>query len=183
VPLRAVLDANVLYPFALRDTLLRLAEAGLYEPVWSARILEEARRNLVAQRIDADQADRLLGVMRAAFEEAEVAEAGVSVLEPAMTNAPEDRHVLAAAVHGGADVIVTINVRDFPASACCMFGVEALHPDEFLCAQFEIATGLVVECVERQADDLSRPPKTFDELLEMLHRTVPRFADALRGHR
>jgi predicted nucleic acid-binding protein len=182
VPLSAVLDANVLYPFALRDTLLRLGQAGLYRPVWSTRILEEVRRNLVEERVTADQADRMLELMRAAFAEAEVSEAAVRAIEPAMTNAPEDRHVLAAAVVSGAEVIVTLNTRDFPASACAVVGVEAVHPDDFLMALHELAPVVVRGCLERQAADLRRPPKTLAELLEMLERTVPTFAGVLSGH-
>jgi hypothetical protein len=82
----AVLDANVLYPFSLRDTLLRLAELELYTLLWSERILEEMRRNLVEHQINEEQADRLAAAMHAAFEEAEVDTAEIERLEPAMTN-------------------------------------------------------------------------------------------------
>ena len=68
----AVLDTNALYPFSLRDTLLRLAELELYTPLWSERILEEMRRNLVERQITHEQAERILRAMRGAFEEAEV---------------------------------------------------------------------------------------------------------------
>ena len=87
----AVLDANVLYPFSLRDTLLRLAELELYTPLWSARILEEMTRNLVQHRITAEQAARIETAMRGAFEEAEVDAAEIDRLEPAMTNDEKDR--------------------------------------------------------------------------------------------
>ena len=65
MPFSAVLDANTLYPFSLRDTLLRLAELELYTPLWSERILEEMRRNLVERPITQEQADRLAAAMRA----------------------------------------------------------------------------------------------------------------------
>lgn len=71
----AVLDADVLYPFSLRDTLLRLAELDLYRPLWSGRILEEMREALLEHGVSAEKAERLLQVMREAFEEAEVEEA------------------------------------------------------------------------------------------------------------
>jgi hypothetical protein len=64
VAFSAVLDANVLYPFSLRDTLLRLAELELFTALWSTRILEEMRRNLVEHRITAEQADRIEEAMR-----------------------------------------------------------------------------------------------------------------------
>lgn len=126
----AVLDANVLYPFSLRDTLLRLAELELYTPLWSARILEEMTRNLVERRITEQQAARIETAMRAAFEEAEVDAAEIERLEPAMTNDPKDRHVLAAAVAADSELIVTLDLDDFPPSACEPLGVEAIHADQ-----------------------------------------------------
>lgn len=128
----AVLDTNALYPFSLRDTLLRLAELELYTPLWSERILEEMRRNLVERQIADEQAERILSAMRGAFEEAEVDAGEIDRLEPAMTNDPKDRHVLAAAVAAGSELIVTFNLDDFPAEACEPLGVEAIHPDDFL---------------------------------------------------
>jgi PIN domain len=83
VAFSAVLDANVLYPFSLRDTLLRLAELELFTALWSTRILEEMRRNLVEHRITAEQADRIEEAMRQAFEEAEVDPHEIERLEPA----------------------------------------------------------------------------------------------------
>jgi predicted nucleic acid-binding protein len=130
----AVLDANALDPFSLRDTLLRLAELELYAPLWSERILEEMRQNLVERQITEEQADRLTAAMRAAFEEAEVDAAEIERLEPAMTNDPKGRHVLAAAVAAGSELIVTFNLDDFPAEACEPLGVEALHPPTSSCS-------------------------------------------------
>jgi hypothetical protein len=93
----AVLDACVLFPAALRDTLLRTAEACLYRPRWTDAILDEVRRNLVESgRISKGQAARLIDVMRGAFPSAMVA--AYEHLIPFMTNHPKDRHVLAAAV-------------------------------------------------------------------------------------
>jgi hypothetical protein len=69
MPFSAVLDANVLYPFSLRDSLLRLAELELYTPLWTNRILEEMTLNLAARQITDEQAARIEQAMRAAFEE------------------------------------------------------------------------------------------------------------------
>ena len=70
--------------------------------------------------------------MQGAFPESMVAEEQINALEAAMTNAPEDRHVLAAAVAASAEVIVTFNLNDFPTEACRPHEIEAMHPDEFL---------------------------------------------------
>ena len=121
----AVLDTNVLLPAPLRDTLLRLAEADLYVPKWSDRILAELAKNLVESgRTDAERAARVTRTMEEAFPEAMVPTSLVSTIEPAMTNDPKDRHVLAAAVGAGAQVIVSRNLDDFPPKACNPLGVE-----------------------------------------------------------
>lgn len=110
----AVLDANVLYPFSLRDTLLRLAELELYRPLWSGRILEEMRQALLEHGVGTESAQRLVETMRDVFEEAEVDEDEIARLEPAMTNEPGDRHVLACAVAADSEVVVTSNLAHFP---------------------------------------------------------------------
>jgi predicted nucleic acid-binding protein len=176
----AVLDANALYPFSLRDSLLRLAELELYTPLWSERILEEMRRNLAEHRISDEQAARIVAAMRAAFEEAEVDPDEITRLEPAMTNEPNDRHVLAAAVAAGSEVVVTFNLADFPAEACEPLGVEAIHPDQFLLDLHDLHPETVHAALERQATDLT-PPWPLDSLLDALETAgVPRFAAAVR---
>lgn len=179
----AVLDASVLYPLPLRDTLLRVADAELYDACWSERILEEVVRNLVADgRANDEQARRLIASMTAAFEGAAVPQDMVDRLEPAMTNDEKDRHVLAAAVAGEAQAVVTLNLKHFPAAACEPFAVESLHPDVFLIALYNLNPREVFEAVERQAAALRRPPITVDDLLDRLAVTVPDFADLLRRH-
>ena len=130
-PLRVVLDANVLYPFSLRDTLLRAAEAGLYQLLWSDEILEETRRNL-ATRLDPAVADRLVVLMKTAFPEAEVEE--YAPLVQTQKNHPKDRHVAAVAEKASAEWIATQNLRDFRVLPA---GIRAQSPDDFLCSLFE----------------------------------------------
>ena len=78
---------------------------------------------------------------------------------------PDDRHVLAAAIRGGAEAIVTFNLKDFPADALTPFDIKALHPDDFLLSLFEQAPGAVCAAVKRQREALRNPPKTGEELL------------------
>ncbi len=177
----AVLDANVLYPFSIRDTLLRLAELELHRPLWSGRILEEMREALLEHGVDVDRAERLVNTMREAFEEAEVEEAEIERLEPAMTNDPDDRHVLACAVAADSELIVTSNLAHFPSEACEPVGVEARHPDDFLLDLLDLAPEGVHAALEEQAADLN-PPWPLDELLLALERAgVPQFVAAIRA--
>jgi predicted nucleic acid-binding protein len=176
---RVVLDACVLYPFSLRDTLLRLAELELYDPYWSERILEETRRNLVANRVTEEQATHLMAEMTAAFEGALVPEDEIAALEPAMKNHPKDRHVLAAAKAIGAESIVTLNLKHFTEDTCAPLGIEPLDPNEFLLVLYNIDAKRVRAAVEQQAADLNDPPMTFEDLLGSLAKSVPQFAAEL----
>lgn len=80
----------------------------------------------------------------------------------------DDRHVLAAAIHCRADVILTFNLRDFPASVLSQFGVEAVSPDVFLAELFETEADNICLAFERQLKSLKNPPRTQTELLETL---------------
>jgi predicted nucleic acid-binding protein len=171
----AILDANVLFPIALCDTLIRAALAGLYRAYWTAAILDEMERNLIAhERATAAQAQYRRRRMEAALPHAAVT--GYGPLVAAMTNDPKDRHVLAAAVRAGARVIVTENLRDFPASACAPYDVEARNADAFLTALLDAAPAIMAEIIREQAADLRRPPQTPAQVLARLARTAPTFA-------
>lgn len=179
---KVVLDANVLYPFSLRDTLLRLAERELYVLAWSERILDEVGRNLIEDgRTDAATAARLQAAMRSAFPEALIDADAIAAAEPAMTNDPGDRHVLATAVVAGAEGIVTFNARHFPAAALAPFGKQQIDPDDFLCTLLDIDGPAVAEVIVEQAADLRRPPLTPAQLLDLLQLgRVGRFAGRMR---
>lgn len=131
--LLALLDANVLWSAAVRDTLLLAAEAGLFRPLWTRQILEEMVRSLQARRPDLDPARlaRTMDQMLTYFPEALIE--GYEALIPTMQNHPGDRHVLAAAVRARSSVIVTWNRADFPLAACTPYGIDVQDPDEFLC--------------------------------------------------
>lgn len=177
-PLIVVLDANVLFPFTLRDTLLRAAAAGFYQVRWTDQILDEATRNLISTgRMTAEQATRLRSAMERAFPEAAVQ--GYERLIAAMENEQKDRHVAAAAVKAGAQVVATANLKDFERLPD---GVVAQAPDAFLCHLFDRDPDAFVELLRDQAADLVKPPMTFEELLERLDRIVPALVLAVRQH-
>jgi predicted nucleic acid-binding protein len=178
----AVLDACVLYPYSLRDTLLRFAEHEFYVPLWSDRILEEMERNIVKDGVAPDRAARMRSLMEAAFEGASVAAEAIEAIEPSMTNQDKDRHVLAAAVTSEAEVVVTANLKDFPQESADPHGIEIQHPDEFLVHLFDLDRELAAEVIERQASDQRNPPMSVAELLGLLERAgVPRFSALVRS--
>lgn len=178
---KALLDANVLYPQYLNDALLRLAYAGVYQVRWSEQILEEMARNVKLRKPESLHAsiDRRVGMMKAAFPEAMVA--GYEALIPQMTNDEKDRHVLAAAIVGRADVIVTSNVKDFPPSSCRPYGIDVQPPDKFLCYQWELRDPEYLrEVLEGWASALTSPPLTLEQLLEEhLARSAPQFCETV----
>ena len=174
-PFPALLDACVLYPFTLRDTLLRCAERDLYQPYWSNEILDESTRNLVADgHMDQTKAKRLMGAMNKAYPAAVVTD--YAALEAGMRNDPKDRHVAAAAVKAGARVIVSDNVKDF---RDLPEGFEVQTADEFLCHLFDLDRDLMVEIVREQAADLDNPPRTPEEIAAALAKAAPKFGKAV----
>lgn len=175
----ALLDTCVLYPTYLRDTLLRLAATGLYQPLWSADILIELNRNLLELGISPGAVERTITAMRTHFDDSEVT--GYTNLTKTMTCDPKDRHVLAAAVRGEADALVTFNVKDFPPASLAPYPLELLQPDDFLLGLLEEAPGLVWRTLQDQAARYKREPKTLSGLLNALERGgIPRFADEMR---
>jgi predicted nucleic acid-binding protein len=168
----AVLDACVLIPAAVCDTLLRAAQRDLYRPYWSALILAEVERNLVASGLIADpaKARQRVNAMRGAFERANVT--GFEALIPSMPNHPQDRHVLAAAVVAGAEVVVTYNLRDFRTAGIPQARITAQHPDAFLTDLFEFYPDDLIAILAAQAAALRTggQPWTIVDVLERLER-------------
>lgn len=170
-PFLVVLDANVLFPFTVRDTLLRAAALGMFQAKWSEEILAEATRNLIATgRMNNEQAAHLMAAMRNAFPEAIVHD--YEALVSAMPNEEKDRHVAAVAVKAGAQLIVTSNLKDFKALP---EGIDAQSPDDFLLNLLDLAPDDMLELLARQAGALQRPPVTLEDLLTGLGKTAPRF--------
>lgn len=174
----AVLDACVLVPVALADTLLRVAEKGLYRPLWSQRILGEAQDAVEEIHPGTDAAKRFAS-MREAFDDALVT--GWEELEPGIHLPDEDdRHVVAAAVRGGAQGIITANAKDFPAAALEPLGLEAVHPDDFLLDQLDLSPPTLLQVIREQAAHTRRPPLTPRDMATLLGRAgVPDFADQI----
>jgi predicted nucleic acid-binding protein len=175
-------DANVLYPNVLRDVLIRLAQTGLVHARWTEKILDETFRNLAADRPDIPTATlaKLRELMNRAVPDCLVT--GYEALIPALTLPDEDdRHVLAAAIRCSAQVIVTANLRDFPDNELAQFGIEALHPDEFVMDLFTLDGARVHQAISATAAAWRNPPGTPADVCDRLAAAgLPISAAALR---
>lgn len=162
-------DANVLYPAELRNFLMHLAMTGMFRAKWSSDVHEEWISSLLKNRPDLtrERLERTRQLMDKAAPDVLVTR--YEHLIPGLVLPDEkDRHVLAAAIHCGASVIVTFNLADFPRESLREFGIEAQHPDEFIFNLFDLAPGLVIEAAENHRSSLKNPPKNVDEYLVML---------------
>jgi predicted nucleic acid-binding protein len=168
-PVIAVYDANILYPAPLRDLFIRLAQAGLVRARWTETIHDEWVRNVLKDNpnLTAERLARTRMLMNEAVRDCLVS--GYEDLIDSLTLPdPDDRHVLAAAIRSSAEVIVTYNLKDFPAETLARFDIEAQHPDDFLLSLFDLAPGQVCAAVKRQRESLRTPPKTAEEILATL---------------
>jgi predicted nucleic acid-binding protein len=174
--IRAVLDADVLYPMPLRDTLLSAAAGGCFQARWSPEILDEAIRNLLAdRRIDQAGAKALLRNLDRHFEDAVVENYRPFVAQ--MQNHPKDRHVAACAVAGGASLIVTSNIKDFGELPN---GIDAISPDAFLLRLLEETPQQLRRALAVQSARLRRPPMDVPAILDLLRTVAPSFVSAFR---
>lgn len=167
----ALLDANVLYPAPMRDLLLQLAVADLFRAKWTADIHREWIDALLRHEPHRERAalERTRNLMDAATRDCLVT--GYGPLIPSLTLPdPDDRHVLAAAIVGRCDAIVTHNLRDFPREALAEHGIEALHPDEFLLHQMGLEPVLFCTSVSKVRARLKNPPYTVEDYLDTLTR-------------
>lgn len=167
----AIYDACVLYPAPLRDFLMRLALTDLFRAKWSDMIHEEWTRSLLAKRPDLtrEQLERTRGLMNAHVRDCLV-EGFEYLIEAVELPDPKDRHVLAAAIHGRADVIVTYNLKDFPTEFLETYGLHAQHPDEFIGHLIDLAPNAVVAAAKAHRQSLRNPSKSVAEYLNTLER-------------
>lgn len=160
-----LLDANVLYPFRIRDVLLRFSEAGLFRARWSAQILEEWVEHLLnAKPHLADSINSQLIAIKRTFPEALV-----TGYEPLIENLQlpdeDDRHVLAAAIQCGAQHIITENLKDFPADALEKFDISVISVDSFLSSTFELYPREAMAALRMMREDYNNPAMKKSEFL------------------
>lgn len=167
----AIFDACVLYPAPLRDFLMNLAITDLFRAKWTDEIHDEWIRNVLKNRPDLtnERLQRTRDLMNSHVRDCLVS--GYQDLIPSLTLPDEnDRHVLAASICAGADVIVTYNLSDFPVATLEQYGIEAQHPDEFITHLIDLAPSVVCEAVKRQRMSLKNPPQSVKELLAAYER-------------
>lgn len=179
---RAFYDANVLYPSELRNLLMYLALTGLFQAKWSAAVHEEWISSLLRKRPDLsrEKLERVRMLMDKHATDALVT--GYEDLIPGLCLPdPADRHVLAAAIRGRADVIVTMNLKDFPPEVLAPLGLEAQHPDEFILHLLDLAPGPVIAAAQAHRQSLKNPTKTVQEYLDALeHQGLTQTVSVLR---
>jgi predicted nucleic acid-binding protein len=173
---RVCLDACVLANFGVADLLLKLAERPRqYLPVWSEQILAELHRTQV-DRLGWPEplADSFGRELRTHFPEAAVS--GYDHLIEAVSNHPKDRHVLAAAIHARAEVILTFNLKDFPPESVESWGIQARHPQDYLLTLYEMDT---IQVVSRLGAIAAERDRDQEDVLLQLGKSIPLFASRL----
>lgn len=162
-------DANVLYGSLPRDLLIRIAQAGLVQAKWTHEILDEAFRNIKANRPDLNPSklDRTRQLMITAIRDCLV-QGYEPLIDGLQLPDPGDRHVLAAAIKARAQVIVTNNLKHFPAQALQQWDIEAKGPDAFLLDQIYLNKGAVAAAIQLIANASIDPPRTTHDILNRL---------------
>lgn len=177
--MRVLIDACVLFPTVTRETVVGAAAAGGFVPLWSARILEEWARATRRLPEGAEHFARSeIALLRAAWPEAEVA-VDEGLAERLALPDPDDRHVLAAAVAGGAEVLLTRNRADFPTRTLARHGITLREPDGFLVEILADGVDLarVAAGVQARAERASGRPQPLRPMLK--RAGLPRLGKAL----
>jgi hypothetical protein len=163
---------------------MRLALTDLYRARWSDQIHEEWTTAVLRNRSDLSRAqlERTRSLMNAHVRDALVD--GYQPLIPALELPdPDDRHVLAAAIKCGADLIVTFNLDDFPDEVLASYGLGACHPDPFLVDQLNLDAERVFMAMRQHRASLKNPAKTVEEYLATLEEQgLGRFSQAVRHY-
>jgi len=179
-----IFDACVLYPVHIRNILVQLATTGLFRARWTDQIHNEWIHNLAANRPDIDQGK--LNQLRAAIDRAvpDCLVTGYEELIDGLTLPDEnDRHVLAAGIRCHAAVIVTYNLKDYPAAVLEPLGLTAQSPDEFISNLLDLDIELVIDSVKTIRSRFNDPAMTPNQMLELLEQIeLIQTANILRDH-
>lgn len=166
-----IYDACVLYPAPLRDFLMRLALTDLYRARWTDTIHDEWMRNVLKQRPDLklEHLERTRTLMNAHVRDCLITDFEY-LIESISLPDNHDRHVVAAAIHCDASLIVTSNLKDFPSSQLERYSLMAQHPDDFAVHLMNLNADKICEAASRHRRSLKNPAKNIDEYLDTLLR-------------
>lgn len=167
----AIFDSCVLYPAPLRDLLIRAAGTDLFRARWTDRIHDEWTRNVLGNNthLTRKQLERTVSLMNNAVPDCLVT-GYEEIIDSLSLPDPGDRHVLAAAIRCQADVIVTLNLKDFPETELKKYEIEAQHPDIFLQHLYDLKPSAFCAAVREQRASLKNPPCSAAELLDIFLR-------------
>lgn len=174
-------DACVLYSASLRDLFMWLALAEIYFPKWTEQIHAEWIESVLKNRPDLtrEKLERTRQLMNL-HAEGSLVEDYEPLISTLSLPDEKDRHVLAAAIQSYASVIVTFNLSDFPRQALEPYGIQAQHPDAFLCDRFGEEPELFLNALQEMIAQLKNPPRTFEQHLDYLRaQGLKRIADLL----
>lgn len=181
---KVICDANVLYSVYLRDLILQLASRGIFEAHWTKDIQEEWSRNL--KGVPEEKIASLIQLMNQKFPKAFITgyEPLADQLKKSLTlKDSHDAHVIAAAVHGKANYIVTFNLVDFRSSYLQEKGIEAIHPDFFLSELMSSDQAAFYECVKEILARSRKPPLRLAEYMSILtNNNLPDIATQIRRY-
>jgi predicted nucleic acid-binding protein len=180
-----VLDACVLFPAPLRDFLMHLALLDVFQARWTDEIHAEWIRNVLKMRPDLTekQLNRTKDLMNSHVRDCLV-ENHEHLIDKISLPDENDRHVLAAAVKAKAEIILTFNLRDFPPDTLKAYNVTAIAPDKLLSKLFDTNSDNFNLAFERQLNSLKNPPKTAEELLQILEtQRLEEVIEKLRNYR
>ncbi len=184
----AVFDACVLHPAPLRDVLLRLALADLYKANWTHMIHEdwinEARMDATEQSADICEEDlrKISALMDQSVRDSLVT--GFEHLIDGL-NLPRlrERHVLAAAIRCNADAIVTKNLDNYPQDVLDTYGIETIHPDDFIYLQIDMEPAKCCHVFQQQRTALKAPEMSVDIFLNtLLKQALPQTVSKLKEY-
>ena len=179
--MKVLIDTCVLFPTLLREIVIGTAKAGFFEPRWSQGILDEWRHAMAREGEDGLLAvESEIAILAARFPSA-----SVNVLDQLKESLhlpdPDDRHVLAAAISGECEELLTLNLKDFQSRTLSMHGVLLRDPDgflvEFLSAEPEKMLQVIGTAVK--AAQLRKPEVTKRGLLKRAR--LPKLGKALYG--
>ena len=181
----ALIDACVLHKAVVRDLFMRLSTANIFQPKWSAKILDEMKRSILSRdllNVTPEKPERTIRFMNREAPEALVT--GYEYLMPTvvLTNNEKDRHVLAAAIHCGADYVITDDKKLSNDSAFAEHSISTMHPDNFVLALLEEDESAVLAAIALQIKNLTSPPATpAQHLTNLAAQNLPKTAARLKA--